>query len=311
MTAIKLSNKVLYEALDIWNKCGRNFSIASRSCGMAKSTFRDRVYAALKIKTMEEWGFAPPVAQWSYPASEAIDVYGGSVLIGGDAHLWSDNFPVMCKAFIALAKKLKPKVIILNGDIIDGARVSRHGRFLGVNYPRVSDEIEAAQAFVKALPVTSQVYWTIGNHDLRVDSYLANIAPELEEYAGRLSDRFPRVTFAYAVQINNVEIRHRFRGGIHASWNNALHSGITMVTNHTHQLSITAVRNRNGTHWGVETGMLGDPTSPAFEYTEGSPSRRQEGFVLLTFDDDGCLMPPEFCEMIRARPVFRGQYLQV
>jgi hypothetical protein len=53
--------------------------------------------------------------------------------------------------------------------------------------------------------------------------------------------------------------------------------------------------------------MLGDPRSRAFEYHEGQPSRAHEGFVVLTFDEDGKLMPPEFCEMVRGRPVFRGK----
>lgn len=80
-----------------------------------------------------------------------------------------------------------------------------------------------------------------------------------------------------------------------------------MVTNHTHQLQVTAVRNRNGSHWGIETGMLGDPNGRQFEYTEGAPSRAQEGFVVLSFDEDGYLLPPEFCEMVRGHPIFRGK----
>ena len=145
------------------------------------------------------------------------------------------------------------------------------------------------------------------NHDIRVNNYLANQANELEDYVGRLEDRFPDWTFCYATMINEVEIRHRFRGGIHTAWNNALHSGVTMVTGHTHQLQMTAVRNRHGSHWGVEGGMLADPASKQFEYAEGAPSRAQEGFVVLSFDEDGHVMPPEFCEMVRGYPVFRGQ----
>ncbi len=66
----------------------------------------------------------------------------------------------------------------------------------------------------------------MGNHDQRVDTYLANNAPELDDYAGTIADRFKDWKFCWAVNINNVEIRHRFRSGIHAGWNNALHAGL-------------------------------------------------------------------------------------
>ncbi len=148
----------------------------------------------------------------------------------------------------------------------------------------------------------------MGNHDQRVDHYLANNAPELDDYAGRISDRFPTWEFCWAVNINGVEIRHRFRSGIHAGWNNALHSGVTTITGHTHQLQVTAVRNRNGTHWGIEDGMLGDPSHKCFEYGEGTPSRAQPGFLVLSFID-GVLMPPEMCELINGEPVFRGKHV--
>jgi hypothetical protein len=201
-------------------------------------------------------------------------------------------------------------MIVLNGDIIDGARVSRHGRLLGSRAPKVWEEVEAAQQWLSMLPKNAVKVWTMGNHDIRVDNYIAENAPELgEEYCGHLHDRFPQWNFAYAAVVNDVEIRHRFRGGIHTAYNNALNSGVSMVSNHTHQLIVTPIRNRLGTHWGVETGMLGDPNSAAFEYTEGQPNRVCAGFAFLTFDEEGHLMPPELCEMIRGRPAFRGKYV--
>jgi len=253
---------------------------------------------------------APPKqAYWSIQKLYAPETPIKKVLIGGDAHFWPGEPPIMWKAFCKVARQVKPDAIVLNGDILDGAKVSRHARLYGSKAPSVSDEIEMAHKCLKMLPKGGERIWTMGNHELRFDTYLANNASELEEYAGSISDRFPDWTFCWSTNINNVEIRHRFRGGIHTAWNNALHSGINMVTGHTHQLQITAVRNRNGSHYGVEAGMLGDPHSPAFEYTEGAPSRTCPGFVLLSFDDDNNLMPPELAELIRGRPTFRGQYV--
>lgn len=309
MSTNQITYDCMRDAVKAWLTCGKNVSKAALSVQMPRQTFQNRLHRALTIKPEDQWDIDNDHASWSYPKALHETGEGLKVLVGGDAHLWNKDLPTMCKAFIAIAKKVKPDIIVLNGDIIDGARVSSHRKFLGVSHPSVAEEIEAARFFMSKLPLSSRIYWTIGNHDQRVDFYLANAAPELEDYAGRLSDRFPQAQFCYALFVNGVEIRHRFRGGIHAGWNNALHTGTSTVTNHTHQLQLTAVRNRNGTHWGIETGMLADPESPAFEYTEGTQSRAHQGFVLLSFDEEGFLMPPEFCEMLRGRPVFRTQYL--
>jgi len=54
--------------------------------------------------------------------------------------------------------------------------------------------------------------------------------------------------------------------------------------------------------------MLGDPAHKAFEYTEGQTNRTQAGFVVITFRN-GIMMPPETCELVDGRPVFRGDYI--
>jgi len=311
MAFAPLSNELMLETIRQWNAAG-SISLAARLAQIPRTTFQNRFRQAevkypelIKAPSKHDGTFQ----HWTYPNVIVPDVEIKSILIGGDAHIWNKEPSLMWQAFCKIAKTAKPDAIILNGDILDGAKVSRHSRHLGSRAPKISDEVEAAQHWIRMLPKVPTRIWTMGNHDQRVDNYLANQAPELEDYAGRLSDRFPDWQFAYSATINGVEIRHRFRNGIHAGWNNALHGGITMVTSHTHQLQVTAVRNRNGSHYGIECGMLGDPTSPAFEYTEGSPSRVCAGFVLLSFDEDGNVMPPECAEMIRGRPSFRGKYV--
>jgi len=291
----------------IRNNC--NSSAASRELKIAESTFKKHIdfYKELHPEKFDNAVYQARNGHWTIPATHTIELKSGSVLIGGDLHIWPGQEPAMWNAFCKIAWRLKPQVIVLNGDIIDGARVSRHGALLGQQAPKVNDEVIAAQKLLGMLPNAQHKIWTMGNHDIRVDNYLANQASELEDYAGKLSDRFPNYKFCYAVVVNEVEIRHRFRGGIHSAWNNALHSGVTIVTGHTHQLQVTAVRNRHGSHWGIEGGMLADPNSKQFEYAEGAPSRAQEGFVVLSFDEDGKVMPPELCEMVRGYPVFRGQ----
>ena len=317
------SDEYLLHLISIFNLCN-NVTATARTLHQPRTTVQFQLKAAeKKFPDLINVSSDRPINQhnikfnkpiqnerhWAIPKMYIPETHVRKVLVGGDAHFWPGEPPIMWKAFAKVAKKVKPDAIVLNGDILDGARVSRHGRYLGSKAPSVSEEIEMAHKCLKMLPTVPEQIWTMGNHDIRFDNYLANNAVELEDYTGSIVDRFSNWNFAWSTVINDVEIRHRFRGGIHTGWNNALHAGVSIVTNHTHQLQITAVRNRRGSHYGVETGMLGDPNSPAFEYTEGAPSRAIPGFVLLSFDKEGHLMPPELAEMIRGRPVFRGEYV--
>lgn len=246
--------------------------------------------------------------KWTYPREICPRIEGGSVLIGSDLHVWPGEAPPIWHAFVAVAREIEPTAIILNGDIIDGTRISRHPRLRNQGAPRVKHEIEAAQKWLGMLPACSGRFWTLGNHDQRVDGYLANQAPEMDDFAGDLKDRFSDWTFSYSVVINDsVEVRHNFRAGIHAGYNNAMHSGRTMVTGHTHQLECKAIVDRNGTRYGIECGMLNDPHAPVFEYTQGSPTRWRAGFIVLTFDKRGGLLPPEIAEWRDGACWFRGK----
>lgn len=310
------SREVFENHLRVYFKNNRAVYAASVELKISPSTLYSRLaqvkrlYPDLYEEYEKDRQYKTETQKWLYPQMLSGESKGGCVLIGGDAHIWPDSETVTMKAFVKVAKMIKPDTIILNGDIIDGARVSRHQATLGSAAPKVSEEIDAAKKWMDQLPKCKRRIFTVGNHDIRVDNYLANQASELDDYIGRLSDRFPMWEFCYAYIINdNVEVRHRFRGGIHAAYNNALNTAWTTVTNHSHAQQVTAIRNRRGSHWGIETGMLGDPTHKCFQYGEGQLSRAHEGFVVLTFDEEGTLLPPEFCQSVNGRPVFRGQYV--
>jgi predicted MPP superfamily phosphohydrolase len=48
----------------------------------------------------------------------------GVVLVASDCHYWPLVVTAAHQAFCTLAKKLQPKMIVLNGDILDGARIT-------------------------------------------------------------------------------------------------------------------------------------------------------------------------------------------
>jgi len=298
-----VKKEVLLHTLQVYSRFGNNAAYAAESLNIPINTFKGRLYTAQKQYPdfLNSSNFA-----WTYPKIIRIKEPNSIWVIGSDAHFWPDDDSAIWNAFVKICKQLKPTGIVMNGDVIDAGRISRHPA-INRHGPSVAQEIEYAVKMLKQLPSAKHRCWTIGNHDIRVDRFIANEAAELEGLVLTLKDKFPQWELAYAFEVNDVEIRHRFRGGIHAAWNNTLHSGVSLVSGHTHQLQLTAMRDRRGSRWGVETGMLSAPDFPQFEYTEGQPTRWQQGFCVLTFDDEGELYPPELCEMVNGKPIFRGK----
>lgn len=232
-----------------------------------------------------------------------IAVRDGVVLVGSDAHYWPGIVTPAHRAFVKLAKKLNPKAVIMNGDVLDGASVSRHPSIGWEGKPSLIDEIDACterlEEIEKAAP-NAQKIWTLGNHDARFESRLANVAPEYARVHGmHLKDHFPWWQPCWSCWINNdVVVKHRWKGGIHAAHNNAVGSGKHMVTGHLHSLKVTPWTDYNGTRYGVDTGTLATPNGPQFiDYLEDAPTNWRSGFVVLTFRD-GRLMWPEVVHVL-------------
>lgn len=247
------------------------------------------------------------------PGRFHLDIKDGSAIIFSDAHWWDAKPTVAEKAMLKLCKQLNPVAVIANGDIFDGARVSRHPPMdWEQDKPSVADELSAVRqhlfAIEKAAP-HAVFRRTRGNHDSRFEMYLASRAGEMAGVEGfRLSDHihWPE---SWSIWINDqAVIKHRFKGGIHATHNNTIWAGRTMVTGHLHSLKITPFTDYNGTRYGVDTGTLADPMGPQFEYGEDSPKNHRSGFAVLTWRK-GELLRPELCEVINGRACFRGEWL--
>lgn len=237
------------------------------------------------------------------------EVENGTVFVASDCHYWPGEVTTAHRAFVTLLKEFKPKTIILNGDVFDGSRISRHEPLMGTNPPTPKQEIEACQDRLDEIRNASKnarCLWTFGNHDVRLHRYIAVNAPELSDFQG-LFDYFPGWHTGWRIDINkDVIIKHRWHNGVHANYNNALKSGRTIVTGHLHKLQVTPWSDYNGRRWGVDTGTLAEPYGEQFVYTEGNPVNWCSGFCILTFMD-GKLLPPELCEILDGEAYFRGE----
>ena len=245
-----------------------------------------------------------------------FDVENGVVLIGSDAHIWPGPMTTAMRAFVKFCKDMKPKAVVMNGDVMDHPQISRHPPIGWEDHPTVEQEIKAAQEILTKIEDVgpSKLYWGLGNHDARFETRLATIAPEFARVSGfRLKDHFPAWSGCWATWFNDdVVVTHRLSGGIGAVRNNVLRAGKSMVTGHLHSLKVTPFTDYNGTRYGVDSGCLADPRAEAFvQYTEDAPLDWRSGFVVLTFHKGKLLFPELVSVFDRNHVQFRGEVIKV
>lgn len=246
-----------------------------------------------------------------------IKLKDGVILVGSDAHYWpSDQGTTAHRAFVKFCKTLKPDIVVMNGDAFDGATISRHPARDFSRLPTVAEELSAVTERLLEIEEAAgkaKTIWCLGNHDIRLEQKLANAVPELADVKGTsLQDHFPEWVFTWALMINeDLMIKHRWKGGIHATHNNTLWAGMTMVTGHLHSLKVTPLTDLTETRWGVDTGTLAEPFGPQFAYAEENPRNWRSGFVVLTIQK-GVLRWPEVVHVVEPGVVeFRGELIEV
>lgn len=250
----------------------------------------------------------------SPPGRITLQIESGTILVGSDVHIWPGPLTTAQRAFHAFAKRLKPSVIVINGDLFDGAKVSRHpaGMWTNEQRPNVKQELEACQAFLSGLKAPRMV-WTQGNHDARMEARLAALVPEYEGVPGfALKDHFPEWNLCTSLWVNSdLVIKHRWKSGIHAPHNNTKDAGRSYCTGHLHSLKVQPWTDLNGTRYGIDCGTLSEPDGPQFDYCEDSPRNWRSGFAVLNYRN-GRLLMPELVQVWDDDTVqFRGELVSV
>jgi hypothetical protein len=211
--------------------------------------------------------------------------------------------------------------VICNGDAFDGAGISRFPRIGWTKQPTVLEELKACQDALgeiedeaKTARHNAWLVWCLGNHDARYENFLAAHAAQYENVQGfQLKDHFPAWKPAWACWVNDgTVVKHRYKGGIHATHNNTVYSGLNIVTGHLHSLKVTPFSDYKGTRYGVDTGCLAETDGKQFsDYLEMNPTNWRSGFAVLTFVD-GELLMPELAMKFREDVIqFRGELIDV
>lgn len=281
---------------------------------MNRMTYMNRLDAAKRKFASEQ----PVERFYTTPPWQWADVPDGIVIVASDAHVWPFERSISAKALLAVTEALRKDVrlLVANGDFIDGARSNRHDPDGWNMRPDVRQEVEGVQSLLHDWQQAAPRAWRMqsrGNHEMNFDRKLVKHVKEFEGVPGfSLAGHFADWPMSIGIRLNwghygATCIKHRFaNGGIHAAYNAALKSGVNTVSGHTHQLGAKHLKDYRGHRFGIETGCLTDPTGPQFEYDEQNPRPQSEGFAVLTYQD-GVLLPPEFCYVIEGRAWFRNK----
>jgi hypothetical protein len=247
-----------------------------------------------------------------------LGIEDGVVLVFSDAHFIPQQRSTAFKGLLWAIQEFKPKAVICNGDAFDGASISRHDS--SEYQTSVIQELKACQAMLGEIEEAAKeerhnvkLIFTYGNHDSRFATKLANHAPQFKEVQGfKLSDHIPDWEFCWACwPTEQVIVKHRYKGGIHATHNNTVTAGVSIVTGHLHSLKVTPFSDYNGNRYGVDTGTLAETDGPQFTYGELNPSNHRSGFAVLTFFN-GQLLWPELVHKFDENMVeFRGEVIDV
>lgn len=315
------------EFIELWKTHGSHSKIAKiigvdqRKVLERRRRIEKRNKISLESKHVDGKRFEHLAAANKNPQRVHLGVENGTVLVFSDAHFWPGLHSTAYFGLLWAIKELQPKAVIANGDVFDGASISRHPRIGWDSTPSVIQELKACEAALGEIEEAAkkarhnvQLAWTLGNHDARFENRLAANAPQYEQVKGfSLKDHFPAWKPCWSCWVtDDVVVKHRWKGGVHAAHNNTVNSGKTVVTGHLHSLKVTPYADYNGNRFGVDTGTLAETNGPQFmDYLEDAPVNWRSGFAVLTFKD-GKLLWPELVHKWAERQVeFRGQIIDV
>ena len=247
-----------------------------------------------------------------------LGILDGTVIVFSDAHFIPNQRSTAFKGLLWAIQEFKPKAVICNGDAFDGASISRHDS--SEYQTSVIQELKACQAMLGEIEETAKterhnvrLIFTYGNHDSRFATKLANHAPQFKEVQGfKLSDHIPDWEFCWTCwPTEQVIVKHRYKSGIHATHNNTVNAGVSIVTGHLHSLKVTPFSDYNGCRYGVDTGTLAETDGPQFTYAEGNPNNHRSGFAVLNFFNGQLLWPELVHKFDEDMVQFRGEVIDV
>ncbi len=186
--------------------------------------------------------------------------------------------------------------IILNGDILDFYALSDFSK--DPSKPKFRKEIELGKWFLNELRLAfpkAQIYYKIGNHEMRLERYLQVKAPEIfdtEEFRLDILLEFNKhhvilIDKYTVIKAGNLNIIHgheyKGAGGVYPAKYIYGKSKVNTLCGHYHRSSTYLDKNMDGHyHGGFSTGCLCELSPDYMPYSEWV-----HGFAVVTMKQNG------------------------
>jgi predicted phosphodiesterase len=217
------------------------------------------------------------------------------ILILSDIHFPYHNAAAL-RAAINYGLEQAVDCIILNGDILDFYGLSDFSK--DPSKPKFRKEIELGKWFLnelrRAFP-KAQIYYKIGNHEMRLERWLMVKAPEIldcEEFRLDILLEFARhhvilIDKYTVIKAGNLNIIHgheyKGAGGVYPAKYIYSKSKVNTICGHYHRSSTYLDKNMDGHyHGGFSTGCLCELSPDYMPYNEWV-----HGFAVVTMKPGG------------------------
>lgn len=186
------------------------------------------------------------------------------------------------KIMLRAAKKLRPDIIVVMGDLADFYQVSQHDKRPG-RMPFEDEVVSVREALdsLDALGARKKIY-CMGNHEDRLERYLATTAPEVYRFLSvdkllGLSGRgYKVVDFLDHIKLGKLYLSHcedKKKCGKDAHRQARIRFGGNLAMGHTHYLSVDYEGSADGLpHVGAVFGWLGSVKD--IDYTSRAQARK-------------------------------------
>ncbi len=219
----------------------------------------------------------------------------GNWLILNDLHIPHHDDTTITAA-IRTAKKAKVAGILLNGDILDSAEISRHDK--DAESETYCTEIGLGRSFLTMLRKEFPGAWIVyksGNHEERLDSYIMKNAPAFKDLEGfnlpsllHMDDiDIDWVTGRRIIKLGKLHVIHGHEyngsGGVNPARWLYLRAGDCAIMGHCHRTS--EHHEREITDYNVATWSIGCACHLKPKWC--SQNKWNHGFAIVELEADG------------------------
>ncbi len=262
------------------------------------------------------FGGTPPPVQSSVPApARPVAVTQETrraqrILVCPDAHHPFVD-PVAWECFLAAARHMKPDVLVIIGDFCDAFAVSSHSKHPSRRIGFATELAATNKALdqIEALGIPRVVY-TEGNHENRLDRYIADKAPEMFGVVPgmkgllRVHERAGWEWYPYKelVRIGSMSFCHDAGFcGVNAARASLQATGANFCFGHTHRLGVVYEGTvEDGMRVCMNVGWLGNVQDVDYMHKWRAQRDWQQGFGFVDQDSEGL----SWCQTV---PILRGR----